>query len=136
MDLERREWARAGHCELADIAVEPPSKRSEHSSDEEGCRTEPLQAPRRADPEEMQHQQSEVSRCGGEEITLLHVLSTAQPAASLIPAPAHVREAPLHSLGAEPLQCSPPSASDSTTVGVKRFSPSLRLVRPATSCVI
>ena len=63
-----------------------------------------MKAARRADPEEMTHQQPEVPSRGREEVALLHVLDPPKPGSPLLAAAAHVSEVAFHSFRAKPLE--------------------------------
>src|SRR2546428_184047 len=120
-----------GHYNLPQSRVEVGQGENERAKGCEDGRREPLQAPRRPDPEQHTHQHSEVPSGQGDEVALLHILSPAQPCASRATRVAHVREASLRALRSQPLKTPTSATAYPPAIGVECLSPSCGLVRPA-----
>ncbi len=73
---------------------ETGEERDDGAREHPPARREALEAPGRADPEEMPHDEPEIARRGGQHVALLDILDAAEPPTPLVPAPAGVRKAP------------------------------------------
>src|SRR6516164_9388731 len=93
-------------------------------------RGEPLEAPRRPDPEQRAHQDREVPSSEGNKVALLVILDSAQPHPPRTARVADVSETPLRALRSQPLKTPTLLSAHSPAIGPERFSPSRGLVLP------
>src|SRR3974377_1957244 len=121
-----------GHKEAPRAARAVPEEPYEGTEHREECRGEPLEAPRRPDPEKTAHQDRQVPSGEGEEVALLHIIDAAEPGAPRATRVAHVGEAALRALGAQALKAAALVPAHPPAICVERIPPSRGLVLPAT----